>query len=102
MRRPKPCYMRDVEIAARRRDFPALATLVHGRRLAYLDSAATALRPQAVIDAVTRASTHDAGSPYRGVHALAEAATTVVERTRAEVARFLNGTAGEIVFTSGT
>ncbi|MEO8842776.1 MAG: SufS family cysteine desulfurase [Kofleriaceae bacterium] len=91
-----------MELAARRRDFPALTTLVNGHRLAYLDSAATALRPQAVIDAITRASTHDAGSPYRGVHALAEAATTVVEHTRTEVAHFLNGTPGEIVFTSGT
>ena len=93
--------MRGVELAARRRDFPALAVKVNGRRLAYLDSAATALRPQAVIDAVTRVSTHDAGSPYRGVHALAEAATTVVEHVRAEVARFLNATPGEIIFTSG-
>jgi cysteine desulfurase / selenocysteine lyase len=88
-----------VELAARRRDFPALATVVNGHRLAYLDSAATALRPQAVIAAMTSAAT--LGSPYRGVYALAEAATSVVERTREEVARFINGSPGEIVFTSG-
>ncbi|CAN5595002.1 cysteine desulfurase [soil metagenome] len=61
-----------------------------------------ALRPHAVIDAMTRASTHDAGSPSRSVHALAEAATDVVEHVRAEVARFLGGTEDEIIFTSGT
>jgi len=75
---------------------------VHGHRLAYLDSAATALRPRAVIDAMTRACTHDAGNPSRSVHALAEAATEVVETTRREVARFLGGVPDEIIFTSGT
>ncbi|HEY4239104.1 MAG TPA: aminotransferase class V-fold PLP-dependent enzyme [Kofleriaceae bacterium] len=90
------------DLAARRREFPALTTRVHGQRLAYLDSAATALRPQCVIDAITRASTHDAGSPSRSVHALAEAATEVVERTRGEIAQFLRAASDEIIFTSGT
>ncbi len=91
-----------LDLAARRREFPALTTRVHGHRLAYLDSAATALRPQFVIDAITRVSTHDAGSPSRSVHALAEAATEVVDTTRREVARFLGGAPDEVIFTSGT
>ena len=83
------CYTRSVglDLAARRREFPALATSVHGRRLAYLDSAATALRPRAVIDAIARAA--ELGNPYRGVHALAEAATATIDDARAEVARLL-------------
>lgn len=84
----------------RRRDFPALATCVHGKRLAYLDTAATALRPQVVIDAMVRAA--QLGAPSRGVHALAEAATTAIEDARSDVARFLGGATEEVIFTSGT
>jgi cysteine desulfurase/selenocysteine lyase len=90
------------DLAARRRDFPALDILVHGHRLAYLDSAATALRPRSVIDAVTRVATHDAGSPHRGVHALAEAAAVACDQVRADLASFLGADPSEIVFTSGT
>jgi cysteine desulfurase/selenocysteine lyase len=90
------------DLAARRRDFPALDVLVSGRRLAYLDSAATALKPRAVIDAVTRTYTHDAGSPHRAVHALAEAAADVCDDARVDVADWLGASPDEIVFTSGT
>ena len=51
---------------------------------------------------MTRASTHDAGSPSRSIHALAEAASDVVEHARAEVARLLGGASDEVIFTSGT
>ena len=61
--------------AAWRRDFPALDAPVHGHRLAYLDSASTSLKPRAVIDAVVRVFTHQAGNIHRGVDALSEAAT---------------------------
>lgn len=84
----------------RRSDFPALATRVHGKRLAYLDTAATALRPQVVIDAMVRAA--QLGAPSRSVHTLAEAATAVIDDARADVARFLGAAPHEIVFTSGT
>jgi cysteine desulfurase/selenocysteine lyase len=67
-----------------------------------LDSAATTLRPRAVIDAVAHTATHEAGSPHRGIHALAEAATSVVEQARPSVARFIGAAADEIIFTSGT
>ena len=88
------------DLAARRRDFPALATRVHGKRLAYLDSAATALRPQPVIDAIVRAA--QLGAPSRSIHALAEQATSVIEDARSDVAAFLGGRADEVIFTSGT
>jgi cysteine desulfurase/selenocysteine lyase len=87
-----------VELAARRRDFPALAR----REIAYLDSAATTLRPQTVLDAVIRTFADEAGNPHRSVHRLADAAADVIERARTSVARFLGGAPGEIIFTSGT
>ncbi|MBK9034263.1 MAG: SufS family cysteine desulfurase [Myxococcales bacterium] len=88
--------------ASWRRDFPALAQRPHGRRLAYLDSASTTLKPQAVIDAVVRVFTAQAGNVGRGVHALAEAATAAFDDARAAVAGFLGGAPDEVVFTRGT
>ena len=91
-----------VDLAARRLEFPALAQQVRGRRLAYLDSAATALQPRAVIDAVARAAVDAAGSPDRGVHALAEAATGALADARAEIARAIGARSRDVVLTSGT
>jgi cysteine desulfurase/selenocysteine lyase len=87
-------------LAERRRDFPALATRVHGKRLAYLDSAATALRPRSVIDAMVHAA--QLGAPSRSVHVLAEEATELIEAARGDVAGFLGGRSSEVIFTSGT
>ena len=91
-----------LDAAAWRRDFPALDAPVHGRRLAYLDSASTTLKPRAVIDAVVRVFTHEAGNVHRGDHALSEAATAAFDGARAEVATFLGAPADEVVFTRGT
>lgn len=85
-----------------RRSFPALAARVHGQRLAYLDSASTSLKPQAVIDAVVRVFTAQAGNVHRGVHALSEAATEAFDDARARIAGFLGAAEDEIVLTSGT
>ena len=87
---------------ALRREFPALDLPVHGRRLAYLDSASTSLKPRAVIDAVVQVFTHQAGNVHRGVHALSEAATEAFDAARADIARFLGGRSDEVVLTSGT
>jgi cysteine desulfurase/selenocysteine lyase len=92
----------DPLLATWRREFPALEVAVHGRRLAYLDSASTSLKPRAVIDAVVRVFTHEAGNVHRGVHALSEAATEAFDLARAEIARFLGGQPDEIVLTRGT
>ncbi len=89
------------QLARWRSEFPALATLVHGRRLVYLDHAATALKPRAVLEAITRVATEQAGNVHRGVHAMAEAATSAFDAVRPQVAAFLGGRADEIVFTSG-
>jgi cysteine desulfurase/selenocysteine lyase len=88
--------------AAWRHEFPALDVPVHGRRLAYLDSASTSLKPRAVIDAAVRVFTHEAGNVHRGVHALSEAATEAFDLARAEIARFLGGRTDEVVLTRGT
>jgi len=92
----------DLDLEALRREFPALDAPVHGLRLAYLDSASTSLKPRAVIDAVVRVFTHQAGNVHRGVHALSEAATEAFDTAREQIARFLGGRADEIVLTRGT
>src|SRR5688572_9606733 len=85
-----------------RRQFPALAERPRGRRLAYLDSASTTLRPQAVIDAVTDVAVRRAGNVHRAVHALAEAATEAFDAARATIAGWLGADDDEVVLTSGT
>jgi len=90
------------DLAAWRREFPALAVAVNGHRLAYLDSAATALKPRPVIDAVTRVLERDAGNVHRGVHALSEAATEAFDAARRDLAALIHAPEGEVVLTSGT
>ncbi len=91
------------DVARVRADFPILARQVRGRPLVYLDSAATAQKPGAVIDAISRYYTTGNANVHRGVHALSQEATTEYERVRALAARFLNAASpGEIVFTAGT
>ena len=90
------------DIGERRRDFPILATRVNGQPLVYLDSAASAQKPEAVIEAMSRFVRTDYANVHRGIHALGERATEAYEGARARVAKFLNaGSLGEIVLTSG-
>ena len=82
--------------------FPALRQSVHGRPLTYLDSAATTLRPQSVIDALVRSYSLDNANPSR-VHTLASRAADHLAAARETVARFINAAdASEIVFVRGT
>ncbi|MGQ0741713.1 MAG: cysteine desulfurase [Alphaproteobacteria bacterium] len=85
--------------AAARADFPLLARKVYGKRLVYLDSAASAQKPQAVLDAMRAFTTNEYGNVHRGVHFLSAAATERYEGARKRVAKFLNADQGEIVFT---
>ncbi len=90
------------DIGGRRGDFPILATRVNGRPLVYLDSAASAQKPAAVIEAMDRFMRSDYANVHRGIHALGERATEAYERARARVAAFLNAASpGEIVLTAG-
>jgi len=93
----------EFDVAKVRADFPILAQEVRGRPLVYLDSAASAQKPQAVIDAISRFYTHDNANVHRGVHTLSERATAAFESAREKVARFLHAKSDkEIVFVRGT
>ncbi len=85
-------------------DFPILAQPTsRGKRLAYLDSAATSQKPAAVIDALTHYYTHDNANIHRGVYELAQRATEEFEGARAKVAGFVNAAEpAEIIFTRNT
>jgi cysteine desulfurase/selenocysteine lyase len=86
-----------------RADFPILTQKIHGRPLVYLDNAATAQKPQAVIDRMERFYAEECANIHRGVHALSERATQVYENARAKVREFLNAREDrEIVFVRGT
>lgn len=86
--------------------FPILAAGavpgMNGRRIHYLDNAASSQTPRPVLDALIRFETAERANVHRGVHRLAEAATAAFEGARAKVARHLNVTEQTIVFTSGT
>lgn len=86
-----------------RADFPTLHQQVHGKPLVYLDNAATAHKPQVVIDALSYFYEHDNANVHRGLHALSMRATDAYEGARARVAKFINAAdSAEIVFTRGT
>jgi len=90
-------------VAACRADFPALDQDVNGQRLVYLDSAASAQQPSAVIDAIARYERHDHANVHRGVHTLSHRATDAYEGARETLRAFINASStSEVVFTSGT
>jgi cysteine desulfurase/selenocysteine lyase len=83
-----------------RRDFPMLATKVHGKPLVYLDSAATSQRPQVVLDAMDAYYREFGANIHRGIYEAGERATAEYEAARATVARFINAPdAHELIFT---
>lgn len=84
-----------------RADFPILARQVNGKPLVYLDSAASAQKPRAVIEAMTRAMEHSYANVHRGLHTLANETTDAYEAARQTVARFINAELGEVIFTKG-
>ncbi len=89
-------------LAQARADFPILQTCVNGRRLVYLDSAASAQKPRAVLDAMTAFYEHDYANIHRGAYDLSLRATDLYEGARAKVQAFLGAEAPEeIVFTKG-
>ena len=90
-----------LDVHALRSQVPGLGRTIRGQPLVYLDYAATAQRPQSVIDAVVRANTTLNASVYRGVHTVSAEVTRAFEAARARVARFLSAEPGEIVFTRG-
>jgi cysteine desulfurase/selenocysteine lyase len=90
-------------LARLRSDFPILERRFNGKRLVYLDSAATSQKPQVVIDSLSDFYRRSNANVHRGVYALAEEATAAYEEARAKVARFIGASRKrEIVFTRST
>jgi cysteine desulfurase/selenocysteine lyase len=86
-----------------REDFPVLKQTIHGKPLVYLDNAATAQKPQAVIDAIRKFLEVDCANIHRGVHELSQRSTAAYEETRAKMKRFLNARSRkELIFVRGT
>ena len=86
-----------------RADFPVLHQQVNKAPLIYFDNAATTQKPKAVLDALSAYYEHDNANIHRGIHTLAERATTAYELTRKKLSSFLNSpSTDQIIFTSGT
>ncbi|MBZ0129519.1 MAG: cysteine desulfurase [Rhodobacteraceae bacterium] len=85
-----------------RADFPILARKIHGKPLVYLDNGASAQKPQAVIDAVTRGYAEEYSNVHRGLHFLSNLATDKYEAVRGTIRAFLNAAhEDEILFNTG-
>ena len=85
-----------------REDFPVLKQRIHGKPLVYLDSAATAQKPLAVIEAIRKFYEVDCANIHRGVHELSQRSTAAYEETRSKAKRFLNARAkNELIFVRG-
>ncbi len=90
------------DVNAVREQFPILSRTVHGKPLVYFDNAASAQKPDAVIDAMADAMRHSYANVHRGLHTLANETTQAYENAREAVRGFINaGAVEEIAFTKG-
>ncbi|MFQ5791892.1 MAG: aminotransferase class V-fold PLP-dependent enzyme [Acidobacteriota bacterium] len=93
----------DLDVERIRQDFPILQRKIKGKPLVYLDSAASAQKPQTVIEAVCRLYSEDYSNIHRGVHELSERSTQAYEGARLKAQRFINASSErEIIFLRGT
>ncbi len=97
---PSPQGGRGFDVEAIRAQFPILAREVHGKPLIYLDSAASAQKPDVVLDAMTGLARTAYANVHRGLHTLANETTEAYEKARETVARFINAERDEVVWTS--
>lgn len=88
------------DVAAIREQFPILQRIVHGKPLVYLDSAASAQKPNVVLDAMSDLARTSYANVHRGLHTLANETTEAYEKARETVARFINAERDEVVWTS--
>lgn len=92
-----------VDFLALRKDFPVLQQMKDGKPFVYLDTSASAQKPQQVIDAISRFYTNDYANIHRGIYELSARATKLFEDVRVAVKNFINAKyADEIVFVRGT
>ncbi len=97
-----PLIRRPFDVEALRAEFPILGRDVNGRPLVYFDNAASAQKPEAVIEAMANAMRGSYANVHRGLHTLANETTEAFEAARTTVARFINApTTDSIVFTKG-
>ena len=91
------------EISRVRRDFPILSRSVHGKPLVYFDTASSAQRPLAVIEAVDQFYRNHNANVHRGVHTLSQEATDLYEAARLDLANYINADSiREVIFTRGS
>lgn len=93
---------RTLDLARVRADFPILQEVVRGKRLAYLDNAATTQKPESVLHALDDYYRHKNANVHRATHELAERATAAYEGARDRIARYFGAAREEVVFTRGT
>jgi len=85
-----------------REQFPGLDVMVHGKPLVYFDNAATAQRPQVVLDAINDYYLHHNANIHRGVHSLSESATELYEQARISMAKLINAPSEkDLIFVRG-
>lgn len=87
-----------IDVQAIREDFPILRREINGRPMVYMDSAATSLKPDAVINAVCGFYRHHCANIHRGVHQLSQEASELYEDARYSIARFIGAMDREVVF----
>ena len=86
-----------------RKDFPNLSRIIDGKKLCYLDNAATSQRPKKVIDSVSRYYSEINANVHRGVYSLSQEATDAFESVRSKISRFIGASSErEVIFTKGT
>jgi cysteine desulfurase / selenocysteine lyase len=91
-----------IDVERLRADFPILKRKVHGKRLVYLDNAATTQKPQSVIDSLVEYYSRYNSNVHRSVHTLGEEATAAYEASREKAAKFVGAPTKELVFVRGT
>ncbi len=99
----KPFQHKTLDVDAIRKDFPILAETVYGKPFTFLDSAASAQKPQVVIDAVKNLYTHSYANIHRGMYKISQDATEAYEATRGTIQRLLNASSEkECIFVKNT
>jgi cysteine desulfurase/selenocysteine lyase len=98
-----PQVASDFDVQTIRKDFPILFKKINGKALVYMDNAATAQKPQAVIDAISNYYSSQNANVHRGVHTLSQTATFLYDDARVKIQKHLNAESlEEIIFTKGT
>jgi len=92
-----------LDIISIRNDFPILNEVINGKQLVYFDNAATTQKPRLVLDALAGYYEHYNANIHRGIHHLAEKATSAFEQSRRSLQKFINASLHEeVIFTYGT